>query len=111
MKKMSFLVIGLLVISIVIMSGCADKTSDTAVSVENNSGNVSLNNTIPQGGENPGNMSLNENMPPEGNPGEMPSNATMPPEGKPDNNSTMPPGGVTPAGSLGEMQNSSNESQ
>lgn len=104
MKKMSLFVIGLLLMSIVVMSGCADKASDTTAPEEENSDNVSANDTMPPGGENPEN---NSTMPPAGNPGEMP-NSTMPPEGNPGNNSTMPPGGA-PAGNPGEMPNSTTE--
>ena len=57
MKKMSFLVIGLLLMSIVAMSGCADnKTSDNTAPAEENAGNMSANNTMPPGGENQGQM-------------------------------------------------------
>ncbi|HII90700.1 MAG TPA: hypothetical protein HA262_00620, partial [Methanosarcina sp.] len=58
MKKMSFLVIGLLLMSIVAMSGCADDKSanTTAPAEEENAGNMSANNTMPPGGENPGQM-------------------------------------------------------
>lgn len=110
MKKTSFLVIGLLLMSIVVMSGCADKTSDNTAPAEENSKNLSANNTMPQGGEHPGNMPSNETMPPAGGTNEMPANGTMPPGG-PGNNSTMPPGGTPPSGNPGEMPNSTTENQ
>ncbi|WP_292388189.1 hypothetical protein [Methanosarcina sp. UBA5] len=88
MKKMSFLVIGLLLMSIVAMSGCTDsKTSNTTAPAEENASNVSDNNTtMPPGGENPGQMPPgNSTMPPVGAPGNMSANGTMPPEGAPGN--------------------------
>ncbi|HWQ48053.1 MAG TPA: hypothetical protein VN414_03725 [Methanosarcina sp.] len=87
MKKMSFLVIGLLLMSIVAMSGCTgSKTSDTTAPAEENANNLSANNTMPPGGENPGQMPPgNGTMPPEGAPGNMPGNGTMPSEGAPGN--------------------------
>ena len=90
MKKLNLLLIGLLLMSIVAMSGCTgSKTSDTTAPTEENAGNVSPNNTMPPG--NPGQMPPNNStMPPGGNPGQMPSNY-------------MPPGGAPPAGSPGNM--------
>jgi hypothetical protein len=104
MKKMSFLVIGLLLMSIVAMSGCTDsKTSDTTAPAEENAGNVSANNTMPPGGENPGQMPPdNATMPPEGAPGNMSANGSMPPGGAPGNMS-MPPEGAPQAENPGNM--------
>jgi hypothetical protein len=81
MKKMSFLVIGLLLISIVAMSGCTgSKTSNTTAPAEENSSNVSANATMPPAGENPGQMPPNNStMPPAGAPGNISGNGTMPP--------------------------------
>lgn len=101
MKKMSFLVIGLLLMSIVVMSGCADnKTSDanTTAPAEENAGNMSANNTMPPGGDNSGQMpSDNATMPPEGAPGNMSGNGSMPQGDAPGNmsgNGSMPQGGA-----------------
>lgn len=93
MKKMSFLVIGLLLLSIVAMSGCADKEeADTTTPVEEDQGNMSPDSNMPPAGEMPGN---NSTMPPAG---EMPgNNSSMPPAGgMPGNNSSMPPAGEMP---------------
>lgn len=86
MKKMNFLVIGLLLMSIVVMSGCTDnKSSDTSVPAEENSDNVPPNSTMPPAGEVPGNISPNSTMPP-GNPDNMPPNSTMSPGNPPAEN-------------------------
>ena len=101
---MSFLVIGLLLMSIVAMSGCADnKTSDTTAPAEENAGNMSANNTMPPGGENSGQMpSDNATMPPEGAPGNMSGNGSMPQGGAPGNMS-MPPQEAPQAGNASNM--------
>jgi len=119
MKKMSFLVIGLLLMSIVAMSGCADnKTSDNTAPAEENAGNMSANNTMPPGGENQGQMpSGNATMPPEGAPGNMSGNGSMYHGDAPGNmsgngsmyhgdapgNMSMPPQGAPQAGNASNM--------
>ena len=96
MKKMSFLVIGLLLFSIVAMSGCTgdEKTNTTTTSeevtpVEENQGNMSPNSTMPPAGEMPDNNSTMPPQPPAGN--MSGNNSTMPPAGASGNNSTIPP--------------------
>lgn len=100
---MSFLVIGLLLMSIVAMSGCADnKTSNTTApaeeNTEENAGNLSANNTMPP--ENPGQMPPeNASMPPEGAPN-MSANGSMPPA---PGNMSIPPEGAPQAGNESNM--------
>jgi len=100
MKKMSFLVIGLLLMSIVAMSGCADnKTSDNTAPAEENADNMSANTTMPPG-EDAGQMPAdNATMPPEGAPGNMSGNGSMP-QGAPSN---MSGNGSMPQGAPGNM--------
>ena len=60
MRKMNFFLIGLLLISVVVMSGCTDNKK---------SENTASNSTMPHRGSGnmPGNMSSNSTMPPGGN--------------------------------------------
>lgn len=108
MKKFNLLLIGLLFVSVVVMSGCTDnKASDykasnstvppTGGDLANNPVNkMPSNSTMPPGGGNPDNMLSNSSTSPRGNPGNMSSNFSMPPGGNPGNmpsNSTIPPAG------------------
>lgn len=80
MKKMSFLVIGLLLLSIVAMSGCTGgEETETATPTEE----------VTPVEEIQGNVSPNVSMPPEGN--MSGNNSTIPPAEAPGNNSTIPP--------------------
>ena len=78
-KVLNFLVLGLLVVSLVAISGCADKTAEPT--------EQPTNETAPMAPE-------NGSMPPEG-PGMTPGNETMDPGMQPGMNGTIPPANGT----------------
>jgi hypothetical protein len=78
-KVLNFLVLGLLVVSLVAISGCADKAAEPT--------EQPTNETAPMAPE-------NGNVPPQG-PGMGPGNKTMGPGMQPGMNGTMPPANGT----------------